>query len=229
MTRSLLISALLLTVATAQDTTPQAAPRKPVIRFDATTLIVPAGTWQLSELVDKSAEFLKWTVMASDETLDAAGQIKLRAPLHLDKPSGEEVLSEFLFARGLVIVPRNAERRLYHVVQLDSKRGRDILRGAPRRPVAKVLEQPNLKQPVKTIVELRHMTCGEAVNCVRPLTAVPSSCGVPICMGTGADGRSVTVIGIQSEVAGIIDAVQQMDRLTGKKRAKGDVGQRSTN
>lgn len=180
------------------------------IRHDATTLIVPAGSHTLKTLVDASAACLQINIMFNEQELSSGQPITLQTPLAIDRAAAEETVSELLFARGFVLVPCNANRTIHELIMLNGPRGHEVMhRCAPKTPAA-ILEQPHLKQPTSTTVQLTNINANIACNALRPFFAQAGGTGM-LMIGTAGDNTSLLLSGMQSEVARAITFVREVD------------------
>lgn len=129
--------------------------RKHISQHDATTMSLPARSYKISEVIDATARFLGWNILAEAwEGPEPSVTFKLQNPLLVSKDEAEEVLSELLYNKGFTLIARNPNQKLYEVVYLYGSRGNQALQAGPHRTVAEVMRQPNLKQPVATTIFL---------------------------------------------------------------------------
>src|SRR5262249_52766593 len=144
------------------------------IRTDATTMLLPAGRIGLRELIDATATFLQWNILFTPSELQqsaSGNMIELQTPMPVDAKSCEEVVSELLFNKGYVLLPRNRERHMFEVVFMAGQRAREVVSGAETRTLDEVMARPTLKQMVSVIVPLQNINATIAVNALRPFFA----------------------------------------------------------
>jgi hypothetical protein len=203
MTRLTLLLLCAVAPALAQD--------KPEIRYDATTMILPAGAHAIRDVVDATAKFLQRNILTDPQELAAApAPVELQNAMQLDRKGCEEAVSELLFSRGFVLVPRDESKGLYEVVFMNGPRGRDLGASAPHRTPEQIRARPGLQQPVTTLVTLQNVNATVAANSLRPFFAGRKG-GPSLTLGSTGDNRSLLLSGIQSEVASALEILRQTD------------------
>lgn len=181
------------------------------IRFDATTMIVPAGSHPVAELVDQTAAFLGCNILTDAREMQAVGNIELQTPMKLGREDTELLISEMLFAKCLVLVPRDDAHKLYEVVYWAGPRGRAAFSSPPFRSVEEILRQPTLKQPVSTSLSLHGIKAVVAVNALRPMFAAAAGPNRPALTMATPREDVLLLSGVQSDVAEAIRAVRDVD------------------
>jgi hypothetical protein len=184
------------------------------IRTDATTMLLPAGRIGLRELIDATATFRQWNILFAAVELDqsAAGNaIELQTPMSVDAKSCEEVVSELLYNKGFVLLPRDRARHMYEVVFILGQRGREVFSSAETRTPDEVLARPTLKQPVSVVVPLQNTNAAVATNALRPFFAQAGGAGAGLTIGTTGANNALLFTGIQSQVADAIRIVRRVD------------------
>jgi len=204
------LTVLLIAGLGAQES--QVAAKAQVIRFDATTMVIPAGQHELRALIDASARFLQRNILCDDNELAAARRhtVELQSPLTLDVKVCEEALSQLLYSCDVVLVPRDLDKGLYEAIHLQGPRGREAFNNAPRRSVEAILAQPHLQQPVTTVLKLRQVNVTVATNSLRPFFA-QAALGQGLTLGTNGTNDALILTGLQSRVADAISMVHKID------------------
>jgi hypothetical protein len=103
------------------------------IRTDASTMLLPAGRFELRELIDATAKFMQWNILYASAELrqsPSGDAIELQTPMPVDSKSCEEVVSELLYNKGFVLLPRDRERKMFEVVFIAGQRGREVTSAA---------------------------------------------------------------------------------------------------
>lgn len=205
-----LVLGLLPTSLGAQQ--PVAAPATAAIRADATTLVVPAGTHQLKDLVDAVAQFLAINISIDNQELRIARRttIELQNPLALDRTGAEEAMSEFAYQCDFLMTPRDPGKGLFELVSMTGPRARSALTDAPSRTPEQILARASLKQPVTTSVKLETLNAVIAVNMLRPFLASRGANAAGVTLGA-SDPQTIVMTGIQSDVAQAIELLRKAE------------------
>ncbi|MGE3171481.1 MAG: hypothetical protein AB7O97_02570 [Planctomycetota bacterium] len=186
------------------------------IRHDATTMILPAGHLPLADVVAATAAFLQFNILFDEREVEASGRaVVLQVPMAIARDRAEEVIADLVYSVGFLLVPRDADKGLYALAAVDGPRLRDLLRLAPWRAPEQILARPNLKQPVNTVFTLRTINANIATNSLRPFFAQAGAAapgqGFGLTFGTGGNNESLLLSGLQSDVAGAIELLRQID------------------
>lgn len=211
MTRFALALSLAAALAPAQEPRPAAAPaQRPVIKHDATTFLVEAGSVPFRELVDAAGRFLGRNILMQErELVGGAGEpFVLQLPLALDKNGCEDTLCDLLHSRGLLLAARDPEKGLWEVFSTQGPRVREVMAAAPMRTPEAVLARPYLKQMVITVVTLERVNGTVATNALRPMLALGPS-GVSLA---SLGKQQLSLSGWQHEVARAVQLLQEMDQ-----------------
>lgn len=203
-----------------EESKPHAEPR---IQHDATTLLLPPGTYEIDTLVDAGAEFLGWNILSNPADY-AHIRLKLQKQMRMNKGTVEEALCELLFNKGLALVAQNPDQNLYEVVALGGVKGRAAIQRAPFRSNTEILKQPHLKQPVTTTIRLHHIHATVCLNALRPLFAAAKGnaagkrargaaggASSPGLTFSWAGGQDVMIRGMQHEVAHALEVIRELD------------------
>lgn len=176
------------------------------------TLHVDAGALEIRALVDRSAEFLGWNVLVTDQELGNGGvAFQLQNPVDLDHSGCQEFLTTMLSTRGFVVRTLDADKNLYEVVSLMGPRAREVFSAPPQRSVLEVLAHPTLRVPVAVAVQLEHINAMIASNALRPFFASTGSPMNNLTIGSGGGTSTLLISGMQDQVANAIRIVQQCD------------------
>jgi len=197
--------------AVAAEPGTAAAPAEAPIRYDATTMVLPARRLALKELIDATAGFLHLNILSAENELQLGdGGVALQSSMSLTQQAAEEVVCDLLYSRGFILAPRDAPHGIYEVIYRTGPRMREVQQLAQHRTPEEILQRPQLKQPVSTILQLQAINAVIATNALRPFFA---AAGAVCDLTFGATGGEQTLVisGTQSEVARAIRIVQQAD------------------
>lgn len=176
---------------------------------------LPVGEVTLEDLLVSAARFLDRNLMWSPGELAGAihgSTFTFRRALTLDATACEEVLCNLLYMKGLVLLPLDPDRGIYEVVNLNGQRAREVSTRAPWRSPEEVLKRPNLKEPVLTTVQLKHINATIATNALRPFFAqAGSSNGGGLTFGTAGNNSAILLQGFRDQVAGAIRLLHEVD------------------
>lgn len=192
----------------------------PKIQRDATTLVVPAGRYEIAPLIDEFAVFLQWNVLYDRAALaratgpleaPATGPLEVPTRLLLDRATAEEALCEFVYSRGFLIHPRDPERQLYEAVAMPGPPTSQLVASAPTRSPLEILRRPNLMRMVMTTFEFENVDVVAATNALRPFLASKGGRPLAVVVATTADLHSLMLAGTQPDVARTIERLLQID------------------
>lgn len=211
---SLFASFALLTLVAAPSCAAQQAqqPQKPAEK----PFVLEAGELKIAELLDKSAAYLHWNILWNEQELTAmaaGGSIyKLQQRTETDAAGCEELLASLLSQKGFALVPIDPDRHVHDVVSMNGPRAREVMNHAPTRTPDQVLARPNLRMPVLTVVELRHINATVATNALRQFFA---STGSPnsnsLTLGNAGNNTAILLTGFQDQVAAAVRLLQSVD------------------
>ncbi len=214
--RELLLALLLASLSTALPHRLGAQqPTVPLIHHDATTLLVPAGRHGLKGLLDATASFLRINIVYDERELCQVGaDVELQTGLMLDRESAEDAICQVTYCRRFVLAPRDLAHGIYDLIYLDGPRVRELQTMAQPRTVEQILAHPSRKQPITTVLTLHHVDAAFAINVLRPFFAAAHASPLDLMFGTPGDGRSLLVAGLQSDVAGVMAMVGEIDHAS---------------
>lgn len=176
------------------------------------TLHFEAGALELRALVDRSAEFLGWNVLVSEQEFGNGGvAFQLQNAVDLDHDGCQEFLTTMLSTRSFVVRTLDADKKLYEVVSLMGPRAREVFSAPPQRSVLEVLAHPTLRVPVAVAVQLEHINAMIASNALRPFFASTGSPMSNLTIGSGGGSSTLLISGMQDQVANAVRIVQQCD------------------
>ena len=206
----LCLFSILTATALAQNPASDAGDRSatPRIQQDATTLILPSGSYDLGTIVDAGADFLGWNILTNPVDR-AIHKFELQQQMSLDKGSAEEALCELFFSQGFVLVGQNPAQQLYELIALGGAKGVAAIQSGPFRSVADILAQPHLKQPVVTSISLHNVDAQTCQNTLRPFLSKPG--GTPGISVSSMPPNSIMLQGMQHEVARAIAMIRELD------------------
>lgn len=200
----LTLFAVLLLLATTRGQEP--AKRAPTIRSDATTMIVPAGSWPVRTLIDATAKFLQINILCNEAELLSVKPVQLQTSMTLERSAAEERLSQILFGQGLVLVPR--ANAMAEVLNQCGQRQKEIGDAAVLRSEAEILARREWYVPVKVTIRLQNANLAFVTNTLRPFFGV----GGDRAMSLGTIGTDTLVLsGLQPDVAHAIELVYRAD------------------
>jgi type II secretory pathway component GspD/PulD (secretin) len=174
--------------------------------------VLEAGAHPIEDLINDSAKFLGRNYLFGPNELKAqqSGAIELQNKLELDERATEEIVSQMLYSRGIVMTPVDVERKLYEWVAISGPRRMDIPSRAVQMPIEEVLQRATLKMVVSTTIGLKHVNAQAVTNSLRPMLAQQQQTGG---LNVGAlSGRSIVVTGFADEVARVIKVLQEIDQ-----------------
>jgi hypothetical protein len=128
-----------------------------------------------------------------------------------DREGFEEAFCDLLDAAHLLLLTRDETKGLHEVVASMGQNAHNAFRTPPRRSTAEILRRPTLKQPVSTVVQLRHTNGSVVANFLRPVfTGGPGRGSFTIA--TGPNNASVVLVGMQADVARALEIIQETDQ-----------------
>lgn len=206
-----------LTFATAQEGqhTRPAGTVQPAAKVQEQKFVLEPGTIKLTDLIDRSARFLGWNILAQEQELASSGgqsSVQLQNQISVDHDGCLELVTSLLYRSGLALVPLDEGKNLYEVISLMGPRQRDISARAKATTVADILARPNLKIMVTTVVPLQHTNATIATNALRPFfasTGGPS--GGSLTLGNVGNNTSLLLSGMQDQVAAALRLIQACD------------------
>ncbi len=178
-------------------------------------LVLPAGHFAVTELVDAVAAYLCRNYVYDPVVLSDAEGFVLQRSLALDALGSEEVLYALLAARGLAALPLDETRGLYQVVALDPAHdGSRPMAPIPWRRPQDLLLRPGFRELVVTAVTLDHLDADRVANALRTHFALQRTWqpGAPVASAAGPD--TLVLHGYGDQVAQTIRALREVDRLS---------------
>ncbi len=174
--------------------------------------VLEAGDIPVEDLINGAAKFLNRNILFLPQELASAPNVTLQRTVELDARGCEELLSTLLYSRGLVVVPVDAERGFYEVLNLNGQRAREVSMRAVWMTPADVQQRTTLKIPVMTTVELQHIDAPIATNALRGFFSATGGHGGGIMLGNVGNNRAILLQGFPDQVASVLRMLQQIDR-----------------
>ncbi|MCU0866824.1 MAG: hypothetical protein MUC36_23815 [Planctomycetes bacterium] len=192
---------------TATQPASQTAPKEP--------FVVEAGELTLSALVDRSAAYLGCNILLNPQEM-AAGPapvtVRLQHAVKVDRDGCEDFLTTILYRSGFALVQLDDVGQMREIVSMGGARAREVTARAVARTVEQVLARPNLKVPITTVFELKHINATIATNALRPFFAsVGAANGSQLTLGNVGNNSAMLVSGMQDQVAQAIRLLQRCD------------------
>jgi hypothetical protein len=206
---ALLLSAPALVLAcVGQQPATAPTPTKP--------FVLEAGEILLSDLIDRSAPYLGWNILSHNQEMASAGgatTIRLQNRIETDVAGCEELLASMLWRSGFALTTLDESKRLYEIINASGPRSREITTRAVSKTPEQVLARPNLKVPVMTAVELKHINATIATNALRPFFASTGGAqgGAQLTLGNVGNNTAVLVLGMQDQVASALRILKTCD------------------
>src|SRR5690606_24993153 len=159
---ALLVLTHLLPALAAQEQAAQAQP-----------FVLEAGETKLTELVDRCAQHLGWSILSSPQELasPAMQEIRTQTRIEVDRDGCIDLLSTMLARAGFVLTELDAQKNLYEILAMNGPRRLEIMGRAVRRTPEQILARPSLRMPVSTVIELKHVNAMVATTALRPFIA----------------------------------------------------------
>jgi hypothetical protein len=175
-------------------------------------LVLPAGEFTVTDLVDSVARFLCRNYLFDATALDKVPGFTLQRSLALDAIGSEELLYALLAARDLAALPVDELRGVYQIVPLAPDRRTLPITNVPWRMPDEILRRPRLRELVMTLVTLEHADAEQLANALRAQFALQGMWqpGVPTASAAGND--TLLLHGYRDQIAPLLALVQQIDR-----------------
>ena len=172
-----------------------------------------AGDHSLESLVDRSAVFLQRNYLYSQEELAAhpSGSIHLQNKLELDRKGCEEVLSQFLYAKGFAIVPLDEKKGIYEVIHMQGPKRTEIAARATWMSPQQVLDKRDLKHVVLCSVRLHSINAQTATTALRPFFSQGGAGPGALMPGNVGTDHTILLQGFAGQVAAAIELLQRVD------------------
>jgi hypothetical protein len=200
-------------LATACLTPGTQDPKKPA----AAPFVLEAGEVKLTDLIDRSAAYLKRNILTNEQEMANTGQggnvFKLQNAISTDHDGCEELLTTMLYTRGFAVLALDESKGVYEIIAVNGPRGREIFNRAPQRTPEQILARPMLKMSVSTVVPLKNINATIATNALRPFfasTGAPGG-GGSLTLGNVGNNSAILLSGLQDQVANAIRMLQIAD------------------
>lgn len=178
----------------------------------AAQFVLEPGAIEIAELIDRAASHLGWNILVDPQELQhCSNQLKLQNRVEVGHSGCEDLVTTMLATRGVVVRTLDKEKNLYEVISLHGPRAREAFSSPPQKTVEQILERPNLRMPVMTVMQLQNVNAMHATNALRPFFASSQSNHSQITIGNAGNGKAMLISGLQDQVANAIRVVQQAD------------------
>jgi hypothetical protein len=207
-TATLLFSLALFTAMPSciAQSPPKAPPKEP--------FVVAAGELSLTDLIDRSAAYLDCNILVSPQELSSqnAQPVRLQKGISTDRDGCEEFLANMLYRNGLALTRMDEKGSMLEVIGLFGPRGREVASRALECSPEAVLQRPNLKLAVTTVVPLEHVNATIATNALRPFFASTGQPGAStLTIGNVGSSKAMLISGMQDQVAQAIRLLRKCD------------------
>ncbi len=190
--------------------------QEPVKPPQARAFVLEPGEIELTTLIDRCAAHLDCNILVSPTEMAAGGgntNVRLQKPVSTDRDGCVEFLTTILVRSGFALTWLDDKHTIGDVISLVGPRAREVMARAQHLPLEQVLQRPNLKMPVTTVVPLKHVNATIATNALRPFFA---STGAPagaasLTLGNVGNSRSMVLSGMQDQVAQAIQMLRVCD------------------
>ncbi|MCR9245830.1 MAG: hypothetical protein NXI31_12430 [bacterium] len=178
--------------------------------------VVPAGNVELLELVNQAAEHLRWNILANEAEVQnqAIGgtMLTLQRGIDTDSAGCADALTALLSTKGFILSAMNESQHLYELIAVSGPRARIAFESAPLKTTEQILSRRNLRMPVATVVQLKHIDAMIATNSLRPFFAqIGGSNMQGLIIGTSSSKSTLLISGMQNRVASAILMIRESD------------------
>lgn len=175
-------------------------------------LVLPAGEFTVSELIDATATYLCRNFLYDPNAVLRAKGFTLQRPIALDALGAEEMLYALLASRDFAVLPLDEVRGVFQIVLLEQNQpGVTALASTPWRTAEEILRRPQLREIVFTAVELQNADAQQFVSLVR--NAFTYGGWRPGCLvASASERRTVMLHGYRDQVANAITLATRFDQ-----------------
>lgn len=204
---------LLLSALPAQQIVVPGTETRAAVEARKDGLVLPAGEFGAQELIDATAAYLCRNYLYDPRDLQRVEGFTLQRPIALDALGAEELLYALLAARSFAVLPVDEPRGLYRVVCIDaSAPSPELLAGAPWRTPEEIQRRPQLRELVRTVVELQNADAQQLAQLLRfGMSLGPWRPGV--LLANAGERRWLLLHGYRDQVATAIAFAVRFDRL----------------
>lgn len=177
-------------------------------------LVLPAGEFTVSELIDATATYLCRNFLYDPNAVLRAKGFGLQRPLALDALGAEEMLYALLASRDFAVLPLDEARGVYQIVLLEQNQpGATVFASTPWRTTEEILRRPQLREIVFTTIELQNADAQQFVNLLRNTLSFGG--WRPGCLvASASERRTVVLHGYRDQVANAIALAARIDQLS---------------
>jgi len=181
---------------------------------EAAPFTLPAGEIALPEFLGLAARYLHWNILNAAEVQRDARTLNIEVPVKTDAAGCERLLAEKLFEKKQVLLPVDAQLRLYMAVALSSPMGQRL--PAERATPDEVLAEPVPGRLVVTFVPLQHLLAVHAIRTIA-LGRVAGPAVMALRYAPTGNGRGLLLRGFQEDVAKAIASIRAQDEAAAQK------------
>jgi type II secretory pathway component GspD/PulD (secretin) len=176
-------------------------------------LVLPAGDFTVSELIDATATYLCRNFLYDPNAVLRAKGFSLQRPLALDALGAEELLYALLASRDFAVLPLDETRGVFQIVLLEQNQpGAAVFASTPWRTSEEVLRRPQLREIVFTVIELQHADAQQFVMLLRNSFAFGG--WRPGCLvASAAEQRTIVLHGYRDQVANALALAARFDQM----------------
>lgn len=173
--------------------------------------VLAAGEHMLTDVITSAARYLgRNYLLAPTEIPREAMKVTLQQPIEADAAGCEAALTQLAYTQGLVAVPLDRARGLWHFVNINGPRRIEIGSRAFAVTLPELKAMRSAKVAVIVRLQLRHVSSGTAAQTLRPLFASGGG-NVPVNIGTAEETSVLLVQGMADDVARAVDAIEAID------------------
>lgn len=197
-------------VVAQQIVTPATASRD-AVRATKDGLTLPAGEFEVVDLVHAVARFLCRNYLFDDADLDKVPGFTLQRSIALDALGSEEMLYALLAARGLAALPVDELRGVFQIIPLASDRRTLPVTNVPWRTPDEILRRPRLRELVMTAVALRHADAHELANALRAQFSLQGTWQPGVPTAAPLDDDHLLLHGYRDQIAPLLLILHRID------------------
>jgi len=214
MLRPVVATLLLAAAPVAQQVVAASTTRHGAILATKDGLVLPAGEFAVSELIDATATFLCRNYVYDAAAVARAAPFTLHRPLALDAIGAEEVLHALLAVRELAAMPVDELRGVHQIVSIGPRAGTAAAVNAPWRSPEEILARPRFRDLAMTAIELRNADAGMVAQGLRVHFATAGPWNPGVLTACAAGPNLLLLHGYRDQLAQVIGLVRQLDKAT---------------
>lgn len=196
------------------------APAQKVARPDQARpkLVLEAGEHRLSDLIDRTARYLKRNYLYDDREMKQASSFRLHTGVAMDAEQCEDFVSQIAFTKDFAMVPVNRSLKVFEFINLRGQhRGRIFAESITMTPeqVKKIAKR---HVGVTTSFTFKHIDAARASQQLRPFFAASAGAGAHMCF-VALTSKSLIMTGFASQVARAMELLEMVDTPEPVKQA----------